>query len=143
MAITHRSNGKHYNACSSTRRKREYNIPSDCTNRSIQAEVLDEQVWQTLQELVHRPDRIKKLIQADQPKKNHQKTIQRLQNSESDLIKKRDSVMKWFRTNIISVADAEKQLTDINAALNEIASRLQEIAAYSQTDPIEKRIENF
>lgn len=101
-----------------------YSGQEPCMARRVPIKILDEYVFNYLWELYYSPDKIAEYIEAITESKDVQKhriALEQMINAEQELMKQRDTVLRWFRQNMLSEAESENQLTDIGRRLADIA----------------------
>lgn len=124
MTIKHSGNGdspiSYYVCLTQVSTSYMYLENEKCTVRRIPAVILDELVWDKLNELAENLELIDQYAQdignpsAAAKVKN---TLIKLKETEKKINTQKDTVMRWFRRQIISGSDAEKHLDDINKQL--------------------------
>jgi len=127
MVISHSGCKGHnsYYACLSQKSSSYvYSGQEPCTARQVPTEVLDEYVFDYLMELYHNPDKIIDHIQAVPDGKDiqkHKAALEQMINAEKELLKQRETVLRWFRQKTLSEIEAESQFKDISRQLYDIA----------------------
>ena len=127
MVISHSGCKEHisYYACLSQKSSSyAYSGQESCTARQVPTKVLDEYVFNYLLEFYHNPDTLAEHIQAapeDKDLQQHKAALAQMVNAEAELIKQRDTVLRWFRQKMLTENDAESQLQDIGRQLADIA----------------------
>ncbi|HMM21663.1 MAG TPA: recombinase family protein [Selenomonadales bacterium] len=117
---------KSYYICMSQRSNTYlYSDPNErCTARRIPAEILDRAVYEHLSRLSENPRLIKQYV-LTRPNpagsQNLQTALERLRDNEARLLKQREMVLRWYRQQMITDEDAERQLADIQARLGDIS----------------------
>jgi site-specific DNA recombinase len=115
---------KSYYVCVSQRSNTYiYSDKERCDARRIPTDVLDKAVYDHLEELSRNPRLIRQYIN-NRPNPtsllNMQTSLDRLKDHEARLAKQRDTVIRWFRQQMIADEEAERQLEDIKVRLHEI-----------------------
>lgn len=113
-----------YYACLSQRSSSHvYSGQELCTARQVPTKILDEYVFNYLLELYYSPAKISEHLR-DLPERKDvtkQKTaLEQMINSEQELMKQRDTVLRWFRQKMLSETEVENQLKDISRQLADI-----------------------
>nr|WP_255451349.1 recombinase zinc beta ribbon domain-containing protein [Sporomusa sp. KB1] len=127
MVISHSGCKEHisYYACLSQKSTSyAYSGLEPCTARQVPTKVLDEYVFNYLLEFYHNHDKLAEHIQAVPEGKDmqqHKAALEQMGNAEKELIKQRESVLRWFRQKMLTENDAESQLQDISRQLADIA----------------------
>jgi site-specific DNA recombinase len=114
-----------YYQCSTHRYAYLRNSGEKCNSRSLPAEIFDTEAWEKVAELISGeidieqffPKKDKKLI------RDNQKELARLDELESDLIKRRETIVKWFTAKKLEADEADQQLDQIQAQLADISNR--------------------
>jgi site-specific DNA recombinase len=94
-----------------------------CTARRIPTAIIDELVWDKLCELAENPTLISQYTQdicnpiATTKIKN---TLAKLKETEKKISTQKETIIRWFRQQIIDGSDAEKQLDEISKQLIDI-----------------------
>jgi site-specific DNA recombinase len=127
MTIKHSGNSNNpvsYYACLTQVSTSYMYLENDkCTARRIPAVILDELVWDKLHELAENPELIDQYAQdignpiTTAKIKN---TLVKLKETEKKINTQKETIMRWFRQQIINGSDAEKQLDEINKQLIDI-----------------------
>jgi site-specific DNA recombinase len=126
MIICHSGCKEHisYYACLSQKSSSYiYSGQEPCTARQIPTKVLDEFVFNYLLELNHSPDKIFEHIQVipeHQDIQKHKTALEQMIRAETELLKQKDTTLRWFRQKILSEAEIESQLKDISHQLANI-----------------------
>jgi len=94
-----------------------------CTARRVPTAVVDELVWDKLCELAEKPELIAQYTQdvgnpiAMAKIKN---TLLKLKETEKKISTQKETILRWFRQQLIKESDVEKQLDEINKQLIDI-----------------------
>jgi len=97
-----------------------FNVES-CGNRLIQSEILDDYIWNTIEKITKDKDQLNLLVAAPKQDDYNKEIIEQ----EEALIKKRKTIIKWVNSQLITEEEAEPQLENIKAILNEINAKKQ------------------
>ncbi|GMB00396.1 recombinase family protein [Pelosinus sp. IPA-1] len=98
-----------------------------CESRSLPANAIDQDIWTMLMESFLDPEKAKKYM-PKQEIVDHSSELEKITKLETELIKRRETIARWFRQQILPEAEAEKELTAINSQLNTIKSRKDSLA---------------
>ena len=125
MVITHSAiPDLAYYACLSQRSTSYfYSDGEKCPARRIPTTVLDDYVFGYLQEIHDNPILIAAHLQAAPEKKDTRELREKLAHLtsvENNVLKQRETVMRWFRQQKISEQDADQQLEDIRLQVLDI-----------------------
>lgn len=126
MVISHSGYGKaiSYYACLSQKSAAYvYSGQKPCTARQVPTKILDEYVFNYLLELYHKPEKITEHIAAVPEDKNIQKlkiALEQMNKSEQELLKQKETVLRWFRQKMLSETETESHLKDIGRKLSDI-----------------------
>ena len=140
-----------YYACLSQRSTSYfYSDGEKCPARRIPTRVIDEYIFNYLQELYENPGLIEKHLQAVPETKDIQDIkakLDQLTQSEQTISKQRETVMRWWRQNKLSEQEADEQLDEIRKqllAIQEAKRRYQaEITAVSPSMSAEEIAANL
>lgn len=126
MVISHSGCKEHisYYACLSQKgASYVYSGQQPCTARQVPSKGLDEYIFNYLLEFFHNPDKIAEHMQAVPERKelqSHRVALEQIIIAEKELIKQRDTVLRWFRQKMLPEFDAESQLKDISRQIADI-----------------------
>ena len=155
MTITHSGTGaKSYYVCLSQKSAAyTYSGQKPCGTRRIPTEIIDEYVIDYLDQIRDNPSLIEDHIQTAPGRKDTDEIsykINQVLTTEQNLVKQRDTVIRWFRQQMISDQEADVQLNEIRMQLLDVAqtkNRFQEeLAAASQitsAEQISASLESF
>lgn len=143
MVISHSGCKDHisYYACLSQKSSSYiYAGQEPCAARQVPTKVLDKYVFNYLLKLCHNPEKIGEHI-SDIPEskdiQKHKTALEQMVTVEKELLKQKDSVLRWFRQKILSETEVEIQLEDISRQLVDITQMKKtyesELAATSYT----------
>lgn len=113
---------KPYYACQAHRNPNLRNAGIKCESRSLPANAIDQDIWNMLLESFLDPEKAKKYM-PKQETVDHSSELDKLTKLETELIKRRETIARWFRQQILPEAEAEAELTAINSQLNTIKNR--------------------
>ena len=102
-----------------------YSEGEKCTARRAPTTIVDELVWDKLCELAQNPILIAKYTQdVDSPAVTAKikNTLLRIQETEKKIGTQKETILRWFRQQLIDGSHAEKQLDEINKQLIDIRS---------------------
>jgi len=146
MVISHSGYKEHssYYACLSQKSASYvYSGQEPCAARQVPTNLLDEHVFNYLLDLYYNPDHIVDHIQAIPDHKEiqkHKAALEQIINLEKELLKQRETVLRWFRQKILSESEVESQFKDIERRLSDIVQMKKtydsELAAISPIDSI-------
>lgn len=114
---------KPYYQCATQRYSDLRNAGLKCASKSLPAEALDAALWFKLAEALKNPEKAKKFIPKQKPVANNKVEIERLNQMESELIKHRETIAKWYRQQKLSEKDADEELNQIRAQIIDIEER--------------------
>jgi len=128
MSIKHSGNRNiaySYYACiTQTSTSYLYAQRESCTARRVPTAILDQLVWDKLSELAEKPNLITQYIQQhiDNPSGavKIKAALERLKEAEHKLSTQRETILRWFRQQMMSDRDAEKQLAQLGKQLIDI-----------------------
>ena len=124
---------KSYYVCMSQRSNTYlYSDQERCTARRIPTDVLDKAVYEHLSQLSDNPRLIKQYVMTrpnPASSQNLQNALERLKDNEDRLLKQREMVLRWYRQQMITDEDAERQLTDIRTRLDDISQNKHKLRA--------------
>jgi site-specific DNA recombinase len=95
-----------------------------CTARRVPTALLDELIWDKLCELAEAPQLIAQYTQnisTPFTSTDLRTTLSRLNDNEKKISTQRDTIVRWYRQQIIGDTEAEKQLDEINNQLMTIS----------------------
>ncbi len=125
------SDPKSYYVCVSQRSNTYiYSGQERCTARRIPTETLDKAVFEHLCELSANPKQLRQYLVSRPSTAGHQNlatALERLADNEARLVKQREMVLRWYRQQMLSDADAERQLADIRVRLRDIEQNRKKI----------------
>ncbi len=101
-----------------------YSGQKPCTARQVPTKILDEYVFNYLLELFYNPAKLAEYVQTVSPKQENQKqktALDQIKQTEKELLHQKDAVLRWFRQKILTEAEIQSQLTDIQRQLADIA----------------------
>ena len=101
-----------------------------CTARRIPAAIVDELVWEKLCELIEKPELITRYTE-DIPSSvaiaKIENALGKLIETEKKITMHKETIMRWFRQQLIDSKDAEKQLYEINKQLLDLEMAKQSL----------------
>lgn len=125
------SDPKSYYVCVSQRSNTYiYSGQERCDARRIPTETLDKAVFDHLCELSANPKQIRQYVlsrPSSAGSQNLTTALERLADNEARLVKQREMVLRWYRQQMLSDGDAERQLADIRTRLHDIAQNRAKI----------------
>jgi site-specific DNA recombinase len=113
---------KPYYQCQTQRNPNLRNSGLTCNSRSLPADAIDQDIWDKLVASFLDPEKAKKYMPKRQ-EIDHSTELEKLIKLESELIKRRETLARWFRQQILPEAEAEAELTAINSQLHNIKNR--------------------
>jgi len=125
------SEPKSYYVCVSQRSNTYiYSGQERCAARRVPTETLDKAVFEHLVQLSANPKQIKQYL-VNRPNQagaqNLQTALERLADNEARLVKQREMLLRWYRQQMVSDEDAERQLADIRVRLHDIEQNKKKI----------------
>lgn len=100
-----------------------YSDRERCSARRIPTELLDKKVYDHLYQLSQNPRSIKQYL-SNRPNptntQNLQTALDRLKDNSARLTKQRETVLRWYRQQMIDAEEGERQLQDIRTRLQDI-----------------------
>lgn len=127
------TNPKCYYVCMSQRSNSYlYSDRERCDARRVPATLLDTAVYEHLMRLSQNPRSIKQYLTARANPANIQNlhtSLERLKDHEARLSKQRETILRWYRQQMISDEDGEKQLEEVRARLADIENNKQKLRA--------------
>lgn len=126
MVISHSGCNKpisYYTCLSRKSSSSVYSGQKPCSARQVPTKLLDTYVFNYLLELFHNPDKVTEYIQSFPERKSIQKqktALAQMKKSERELLKQRDTVLRWFRQKMLNETEAESQLKEIREQLTDI-----------------------
>jgi site-specific DNA recombinase len=118
------SDPKSYYVCLSQRSNSYvYSGKERCDARRVPSDLLDAAVYDHLSQLNANPRLIKQYVTtrpAAFQNQNIQTALERLKDREQQLVKQRDTVLRWYRQQMVSEDEAERQLGEIRVRLAEL-----------------------
>jgi len=121
---------KPYYQCSAHRYANLRSAGVTCASRSLPADLFDQDVWDQLIEGIYDHDKMKEhLPQQAEPVTDHSEELKRVVEVESDLIKRRQTLIKWSGQKKITESEADEELDQIKIQLLDIDKRKQSLQA--------------
>lgn len=122
--VLHSGKSKPYYQCSAQRYANIRNAGAACSSRSLPADAFDQDVWEKLMEVIYDQDKIANYL----PKQKHStinsaNELTRIIGIESNLIKRRQTIIKWSGQQIISENEGTEELKKIRTQLSDIEAR--------------------
>lgn len=142
MYVALHGHTKYYYVCSSQRRKAQTGEEA-CSNRGVQVDVLDEEVWKLLKELALKPTRIKKLLAEKKLQTNSANIVTRLQKKEEELTERKKKILQQFTLGRITDSELDDALKQLQLQLAEVKGQLQEHSHIAAIRSVDARIGNF
>lgn len=142
MYVALHGHSKYYYVCSSQRRKAQTGEEA-CSNRGVQVDVLDEEIWKLLKELALKPARIKKLLAEKKLQTTSANIVTRLQKKEEELTERRKKILQQFTLGRITDSELDDVLKQIQVQLVEVKEQLQEHTHIAAIRSVDARIGNF
>ena len=103
-----------------------------CDAKMIRADVIDDDVWQTIIDMANgRPSVLKK-----QQVKDYSNDLIQLYQGEEQLIKKREKIRSAFRKNLLTEDEFEEDLKLISKELEQIKSKQQILLGITEAAPV-------
>ncbi|MDF2569710.1 MAG: Resolvase protein, partial [Sporomusa sp.] len=119
---------KAYYVCATQRYYNLRNAEVKCPSKSLPADDLDADLWARLVEMFKSPEKAKKYIPKQIPVANNSAEIARLNKLESELIKRRETIAKWFRQQMLSEKETDEELNQIKSQLTDVTERKNTLA---------------
>lgn len=115
MIISHSGDKNHtsYYACLSKKSSSYIYAGQVCTARQVPCALLDKSVFEHFQRLLLNPDKIDISHFPEHDVQENQVTLEQFKNTEQNLIKQKDTILHWFKQQILTRTEAESQLNDI------------------------------
>lgn len=142
MYVALHGHSKYYYVCSSQRRKAQTGEEA-CSNRGVQVDVLDEEVWKLLKELALKPARIRKLLAEKKLRTGSVAILTRLQKKEEELSERKKKLVQQFTLGRINDNELDEALRQIQSLLFEIKQQIQEHGNIANIHSNDARIANF
>jgi site-specific DNA recombinase len=114
---------KSYYVCATQRYYNLRNMDIKCPSRSLPADALDADLWAKLVAVFKNPEKAKQYTPKQTPIPDNQGEIERLNKMETELIKRRETIAKWFRQQKLSEKEADEELNQIRAQISDIEDR--------------------
>lgn len=118
---------KPYYQCATQRYLGLRNAGVKCEARQLPAEAIDTDVWDKFFGAICSPEKAKKYMSAPEQPVDYGSEISRLAELEISLIKRRETIAKWFRQQMISEKEAEEELAQIKIQLTDITARKESL----------------
>ncbi|MDR3563521.1 MAG: recombinase family protein [Negativicutes bacterium] len=130
------TNPKSYYVCMSQRSNSYiYSDRERCDARRVPSEILDEAVYEHLNRLSQNPRSIKQYF-TNWPNpttiQNLQTALDRFKDHEARLTKQRETVLRWYRQQMIDDEESSRQLDDIRTRLKDIEQNKKKLRAELQ-----------
>lgn len=114
---------KTYYQCSAHRYADLRNTGVKCPSKSLPSDAIDKDVWGKLVDAFKSPEKIKKYAPKKLAQPDYSEEIIRLNNLETELIKRRETIVKWFGQQMISEKESDEELAKIRSQLVDIQER--------------------
>ncbi|MBU2702122.1 site-specific DNA recombinase [Sporomusaceae bacterium BoRhaA] len=114
---------KAYYQCATQRYANRRNAGITCESRTLPADAIDTDLWNKLLKAIYNPAELKKFMSKNHKKADNGTDLLRLISLEGELIKRRETIAKWFRQQMLSEEEAEKELSEIKTQLTGIQER--------------------
>jgi site-specific DNA recombinase len=115
---------KPYYQCATQRNINLRNAGITCSARSLPADAFDQDVWNKLIEVIYDYEKISNYLpKLQQPTTDYTEELVRVTEIESNLIKRRQTIIKWSGQQMISEGEADEELKDIREQLLSITER--------------------
>jgi site-specific DNA recombinase len=101
---------------------------SECNNRYIPVDLLENTIWDTFTGIASGDINIDDYLQKDNIVDNTME-IQKLTKKRDDIAKKQSEIMKWYRANIIDSVAAESELQSVTKELSIIDNNIANLQA--------------
>jgi len=112
---------KPYYQCATQRYYNLRNAGITCSSRAIPADAFDAYLWDLLVKAFTNPEYLQKYIPKVAPPDT--KELDRIAKLETELIKRREILARWFRQQMVSEKEAEAELLQIKEQLDDIQKR--------------------
>ena len=116
-----------YYQCSTQRYPGMRHAGIKCSSRQAPAAAIDTDVWKKFVDAIYKPEKAKKYMSVPMQAVDYSSEISRLTELETSLIKRRETIAKWFRQQMISEKEANEELTQIKTQLTDITERKEAI----------------
>jgi site-specific DNA recombinase len=132
---------KGYYQCATQRYHDLRNAGVKCAARTIPSDLFDQAVWDKLTEIFYDPDKITNhLPKPKQSMSDSEYTdeLARITEIETNLVKRRQTIVKWSGQQMISESEADEELRQIREQLSGIAAQKDILKSYvppTQIDP--------
>lgn len=113
---------KSYYQCAAKRYSNLRNAGVTCEARAIPAEIFDKGIWKEIVKTFNNPEYIKRNTVKEEIHEDSNE-LERFIKLESELIKKRETITRWFRQKMVSETEAEIELLQIKTQLEDIQKR--------------------
>jgi site-specific DNA recombinase len=128
---------KPYYQCAAQRYANLRNAGVTCSSRTLPADALDQDVWEKLIEVIYDHDKITNYLpQQQQPTVDYTEELARITEIESNLIKRRQTIIKWSGQGMISENEADEELKQIKMQLLDIEERKKSLQLPLSPAPI-------
>ncbi|MDF2634974.1 MAG: Resolvase protein [Pelosinus sp.] len=104
-----------------------------CGNPAISALYLDDIVWKHLCNVITNNKDISSIIQQNNLV-SHTYQINSISNFQSELKKKQTTILRWFSDGILSINDAEKELTNLKKEFQTLSTALTKLSSESKNN---------
>ena len=119
---------KPYYQCSAQRYANLRSAGITCSSRSLPADYFDQDVWDKLMRCIDGEDDLTDYSpKQSKPVVDHSEELKRVTEVESDLIKRRQTLIKWSKQKKISDEEADEELEQIRIELLGIDKRKQSL----------------
>jgi site-specific DNA recombinase len=119
--VFHNGQSKPYYQCSTQRYANLRNAGVTCASRSLPADAFDQDVWEKLIEVIYDQNKITNYLPKQQPSTvNYAGELARIIEIEANLVKRRQTIIKWSGQQMISESEADKELKQIRMQLSDI-----------------------
>ncbi len=142
MYVAMHGHSKHYYVCSSQRKRRQTG-EKGCSNRGIQVEILDEEVWKLLTEMVLKPTRIRQLLVETKLRTGSVDHLTKLRKREEELSGRKKKVLQQFTLGRIDDNELDAALKQIQLLLAEVEQQLREHQNAAKLQSVDVRTGNF
>ncbi len=142
MYVVLHGHSKYYYVCSSQRQRAQTGEEA-CSNRGVQVDVLDEEVWKLLKELALKPARIKKLLAEKKLRTGSAAILIRLQKKEEELCERKKKLVQQFTLGRINDNELDDALHQIQTMLTDVKQQMQEHGNIANISSTDARIGNF
>lgn len=127
MAITHSGHKdkpiSYYVCLTQTSASYIYSRSARCPARRIPSIILDALIWNKLSEMAYNTELIKQYVKTEPDDVSVitlKTSLVQINSTESKLIKQQDTILRWFRQQLIDDKDAENQLQEIRIQLADL-----------------------